>query len=88
VGGELDEFAGLGAVLGDQLGEPALDGLPVLAGGVRVVPAGVGTGLGFEFGDQGVLAPFDVADRLAEGVGAPGGAIRLSAGGVAGELRG
>jgi hypothetical protein len=73
-------------VLGDQLGEPALDGLPVLTGGVRVVPAGVGTGLGFEFGDQGALAPFDVADGLAQRAGALGCAIRLRAGGVAGEL--
>jgi hypothetical protein len=87
VSGELGKFAGLGAVLGDQLSEPVLDGLPVLAGGVGVVPAGVAAaGLGFEFGDQGVLTPFDVADRMAEGVGALGGAIGLWAGGAAGEL--
>jgi hypothetical protein len=33
VRGEPGEFVGHGAMLGDQLGEPALDGLPVLAGG-------------------------------------------------------
>lgn len=50
--GEPGEFVGLGAVLGDKLGEPALDGLPVLARGTGVVPAGVAdVGLGFEFGD-------------------------------------
>jgi len=52
VGGELGEFVGLGAVIGDQLGEPVLDGLPVFAGGTGVVRALVAdSGLGFEFGD-------------------------------------
>jgi hypothetical protein len=89
VRGELGEFVGLGAVLGDQFGEPALDGLTVFAGGAGVVPARVADGgLGCEFGDQGVLAPFDVADLLAQLAGALGCAIRLWAGGVAGELRG
>jgi hypothetical protein len=65
--GVLGEFVGLGAVLGDQLGEQALDGLPVLARGAAVVPARVPAGgLGFEFGNQGALAPFDVADCLAQ----------------------
>jgi hypothetical protein len=50
--GELGEFGSLGAVIGDQLGEPVLDGLPVFAGGTGVVPALVAdSGLGFEFGD-------------------------------------
>jgi len=50
--GELGEFGNLGAVIGDQLGEPVLDGLPVFAGGTGVVPALVAdSGLGFEFGD-------------------------------------
>jgi hypothetical protein len=46
-------------------------------------------GLSFEFGDQGALAPFDVADRLAQCAGALGGAVRCFCGGsVAGELGG
>jgi hypothetical protein len=49
-------------VLGDQLGEPALDGLPVLAGGLGVVPASVAAdGLG---GQQ--LAPGRPEDALGE----------------------
>jgi hypothetical protein len=50
--GDLGELGGLGAVLGDQFGEPALDGRPVFAGGIGIVPATVvGGRLGFEFGD-------------------------------------
>jgi hypothetical protein len=88
--GELGEFGNLGAVIGDQLGEPVLDGLPVFAGGTGVVPALVAdSGLGFEFGDYGALAPFDVADLLAQCTGALGGAVCCFCGGsVAGELGG
>jgi hypothetical protein len=87
--GELGEFVGLGAVLGDQLAEPMLDGLPVLAGSVGIFASVSADGLSFEFGDQGALAPFDVADRLAQCAGALGGAVCcFCGGGVAGELGG
>jgi hypothetical protein len=36
VPGELRKFAGLGAVLGDQLGEPVLDALAVVAASYRL----------------------------------------------------
>lgn len=43
VRGEPGALVGHGAVLGDQLGEPALDGLPVFAGGAGIY-AGVADG--------------------------------------------
>jgi hypothetical protein len=49
-------------VLGGQLGEPALDALPVVAVGVRV---GGGLML-FEFGDEVVLPAFQLGDLRAQ----------------------